>query len=125
MRVPQLTLAIAAAVALSTFLPAVGVAQVPTETPDVEELIAFTTAFVEIAQVREEMTVRLEEASTPAEASEIQGEADEQMMVILADRELTADRYNEVVQLVNVDPQLRAEFQRILMEVTEANDSGE
>jgi division protein CdvB (Snf7/Vps24/ESCRT-III family) len=114
----------AAAVALSVLVPAVGAAQVPEETPDVEELITFATAFVEISEVREEVAVQLEEATTPAEAAEIQAEADERMVEILDERELDPDRYNEIVQLVNTDQELRVEFQRILLEVTQAGDPG-
>jgi hypothetical protein len=128
MRALHRTLPAAAAVALSALLPAIGAAQTPTPdqvpTPDGEELVTFTTAFVEIADVRDEMAVRLEEAETPEEAAEIQSEADAQMMEVLDERELSPDRYNQIVQLINVNPELQAEFEQLLLEVRGGEGSG-
>lgn len=118
MEVKRLPLLTATAAAALASLPAVVAAQVAPEAPDRDELVTFAEAFVEVTQVRQEITPRIQQAQSPQEASELQAEADERMLGILEDHELDANRYNEIIQLVSTDEELRTEFEEVLAEVS-------
>jgi hypothetical protein len=87
--------------------------------PDREELVTFTEAYVAIAEVRAEVTPAISAAEDAEEATRIQEEANQQMMAILDEHDLDAERYGEITMVLNTDEELRAEFEAIYEELTE------
>lgn len=118
MHTRRLPIIAAVAALMFTGAPADGAAQAAATPPDTDELVTFTEAFVEISEVREEMTPRIMQAQDAEEASQLQAEANDQMIGILTDHELDPERYNTITQLINTDPELQAEFEAILQEIT-------
>lgn len=116
----HLPLVAVATAALLVGAPADSAAQQQTATPDREELVTFTEAFVEIAEVRDEMTPAIAQAESQQEAAELQSTANERMIEILDEHELDPQRYNTITQLINNDPEVRADFEAILDEITGA-----
>lgn len=114
----QLPLAALAAAALLIGAPADGHAQAAQEAPDREELVSFTEAFVEISQVRDEMTPEILQAESQEEAAALQAEANEQMIEVLNEHDLAPERYNSITQQLNSNQELRADFEAILEEIT-------
>jgi len=108
---------LAAVAAISMLAPASAFAQTPVQEPDQEELETFAEAFVEVAEVREEMTPRILQAQSPEEATELQAEADERVIGVLGEHELDAAQYNGMIQLLSSDEELRAEFEEIVMRI--------
>lgn len=100
---------------LMALVPAQVTAQ---EAPDREELETFTEAYVEIGQVRAEMGPALESAETPEEANALQQQANDRMMSILEEKDMTVDRYGMITNILNTDEELRAEFEEIFAELT-------
>lgn len=116
----RLPLVAVATAALLIRAPADSAAQQQTATPDREELVTFTEAFVEIAEVRDEMTPAIAQAESQEEAADLQSTANERMIEILDEHELDPQRYNTITQLINNDPEVRADFEAILDEITGA-----
>lgn len=114
----RLPLVAVATAALLIRAPADSAAQQQTATPDREELVTFTEAFVEIAEVRDEMTPAIAQAESQEEAADLQSTANERMIEILDEHELDPQRYNTITQLINNDPEVRADFEAILAEIT-------
>lgn len=88
------------------------------EAPDREELVTFTEAYVEIGEVRTEMSAELEAAESAEEANALQQEANERMVAILEEKDLTVERYGAITNILNTNEELRAEFQEIYAEIT-------
>lgn len=87
--------------------------------PDREELVTFTEAYIDVTEVQTELSEQVAEAETPEEANALQEEANEEILGILEEKELEADRYREITMVLNADEELRAEFQEIYVELTE------
>lgn len=100
-------------------------AQVPAEQqelpdpPDSEELVTFTEAYIEVTEIQTELSEQVAEAESQEVASQLQQEANEQILGILEEKELEADRYREITMVLNADEELRAEFQEIYQELIE------
>lgn len=109
------------AVGLTT---AAATAQQPTpqQEADVEdvpeqELETFAEAYAEIAGVRQDMQAELQAAEDREQATQIQQQADQEMQGILQEHDLSVERYQEITQVLNADPEQRQEFEQILEEV--------
>lgn len=94
-------------------------AQETPDPPDREELVTFTEAYIDVTEVQTELSEQVAEAETPEEANALQEEANEEILGILEEKELEADRYREITMVLNADEELRAEFQEIYVELTE------
>lgn len=123
MRIRTLT-----SVAAAAFLLAAGAnqaeAQVPAqqempETPDRPELVTFTEAYIAVTEVRMELNEELGDVTDPETANALQQEAQEEMMTVLEEHELTPERYGEITTVLNADAELRSEFEEIYEELTE------
>ena len=93
--------------------------QQPPSPPDHEELVRFTEAMLDVTEVQEELQQTLAGIENPEEASQVQQQANLEMEEILDEHDLTAQRYSEVVTVLDMDPELNAEFQQILDEILE------
>lgn len=81
-----------------------------------EKLETFAEAYLEIDQVRAEMQMEMQTAEDQTEASQIQQEANAQMEAILDDHGFDVQEYQQITQVLNVDPEQREKFQAILEE---------
>ena len=74
---------------------------------------------LDVTEVQEELQQTLAGIENPEEASQVQQQANLEMEEILDEYDLTAQRYSEVVTVLDMDPELNAEFQQILDEILE------
>lgn len=80
-----------------------------------EELDIFTNALLEVAEVRQEFTPRLQGAETEDEQMAIVEEANAEIMRVIEDTDgMTVDRYTEIAQAASEDQELN---QRIIKRV--------
>lgn len=76
-----------------------------------DELDAFVVAYKDVIAIEEKFVVRLEEASDEAEEQAIISEAQAQMTQAVEEApEIEVDRYVEILQLAQTDPDLQAEL---------------
>ncbi|MEX2466557.1 MAG: DUF4168 domain-containing protein [Gemmatimonadota bacterium] len=99
-------------------MPAQVTAQAAPDVPDDQELEAFTEAYFEISQVRDQMSPELAAAETAEEANQLQQQANDRMMGILENHGMSVERYSEITTLLNADEELRAEFEALYSELT-------
>ncbi len=81
-----------------------------------DELETFTEAYIEIDQIRGEMQAEMQTAQDQATANEIQQQANQEMSSVLEDHGFTVEEYQQITQILNVDPDQRQEFQALLDE---------
>ncbi|MCQ4289221.1 DUF4168 domain-containing protein [Pseudomonas stutzeri] len=72
-----------------------------------QKLEKFADSLAEIMEIREDFTAKLEKTGDPAEAQQLQQEANEKMMSSVEDNNLSIEEYNAINQAVQSDPQLR------------------
>lgn len=72
-----------------------------------KKLEKFADSLGEIMEIREDFTAKLEKTGDPAEAQQLQQEANEKMMNTVVENELSIEEYNAINQAVQNDPQLR------------------
>ncbi len=72
-----------------------------------QKLEKFADSLGEIMEIREDFTAKLEKTGDPAEAQQLQQEANEKMMSSVEDNNLSIEEYNAINQAVQSDPQLR------------------
>ncbi|MFO7772215.1 MAG: DUF4168 domain-containing protein [Roseovarius gahaiensis] len=76
-----------------------------------DELDAFVVAYKDVIAIEEKFVVRLEEASDEAEEQAIISEAQAQMTQAVEEApDIEVDRYVEILQLAQTDPDLQAEL---------------
>jgi transcription initiation factor IIF auxiliary subunit len=72
-----------------------------------KKLEKFADSLGEIMEIREDFTAKLEKTGDPAEAQQLQQQANEKMMSTVEDNDLSIEEYNAINQAVQNDPQLR------------------
>lgn len=89
------------------------------DAPEIEqdELETVAEAYVEISEIRAQMQTELQSADDSQQATEIQQRADQQMQQVLQDHGIAIERYQEVIQILNSDPEQRQAFQEVLQEI--------
>ncbi|TVR53647.1 MAG: DUF4168 domain-containing protein [Gemmatimonadales bacterium] len=107
----------ALALAMAIAAPA-GVEAQMADTPDQEELVQFTEAFLEVTDIRQDMEAQVAQVQSPEEANALQQQANDQMVAVLDEHGLTTERYSEIVNLINQDEEVRNEFEELLVELT-------
>lgn len=75
------------------------------------EVSQFVSANRKVVEIANTMTLELENASTPEDASAIQAEAEEKMVARIEAEGLTADRYTQIAMLAQTDPEFLAKLQ--------------
>lgn len=88
------------------------------------ELQTFAHVYLDVAQVRAGLEERLAATGDEAEAQELQQAAQARMRTILKESELTIERYTRIGQILNVDPEQRAEFQALVRSIQEEEGGG-
>ncbi len=88
------------------------------EAPDVSDaqIDAFVEAHVNVNDVREEYTERLQQAEDQEEAQQLQQEANQAMQEAIEDSGMDIEEYEEVAMAVNADPEVRDDVMERLEE---------
>lgn len=96
------------------------------EAPEVGdgELEAFAHVYLDVAEVRQGLDERLQDTEDEALAQELQQTAQTRMRTILEESELTIERYTQIGQILNTDPEQRAEFQALLRSIQDEESGG-
>jgi len=82
-----------------------------------EELERFARAYLEIARLTAQMERDTALATSPEEKQEIVRQTRAAMPGVLQEHEITAQRYREIANLLNQDPELRQKFAALLEEI--------
>lgn len=72
-----------------------------------KKLEKFADSLGEIMEIRQDFTAKLEEIGDPAEAQQLQQQANQKMMKTVEDNDLSIEEYNAINQAVQNNPQLR------------------
>lgn len=72
-----------------------------------KKLEKFADSLGEIMEIREDFTAKLEKTGDPAEAQQLQQQANEKMMNTVEENDLSIEEYNAINQAVQNDPKLR------------------
>lgn len=88
-----------------------------------QELETFTAAFVEVQELREELSREIENAENADEAQALQEESDQKMVEVIEEEHgLEVDRYNQISQALRTDRELYAQFEELREELTDQDD---
>lgn len=89
------------------------------------ELETFTEAHLDVQEIRQEMDQAIQNAEDREAAQTIQKQANQEMAAVIQDEhEMEVNRYRQIAQAINQDPELRQEFQAIVDELTEDEEGG-
>jgi hypothetical protein len=87
-----------------------------TEAPDIDvssaEVESFAAAMLDVQQLGQEWTQRMQETDDQEELSEMQQEAQEEMIGAIEDHGMTVEEYNEIATAAQQDPELAQEIQQ-------------
>ncbi len=72
-----------------------------------KKLEKFADSLGEIMEIREDFTAKLEKTGDPAEAQQLQQQANEKMMNTVQENDLSIQEYNAINRAVQNDPKLR------------------
>ncbi|MCI0917251.1 DUF4168 domain-containing protein [Pseudomonas stutzeri] len=72
-----------------------------------KKLEKFADSLGEIMEIREDFTAKLEKTGDPAEAQQLQQQANEKMMNTVQENDLSIEEYNAINRAVQNDPKLR------------------
>lgn len=76
----------------------------------------FITAYVEIRDVQQEYTKKLQNVEDKSKAQQLQEQAQAEMVDIVEDNGLTVKEYNQLVNAIGNDPELRQEIEQKVQE---------
>lgn len=97
--------------------------QEPIEVAD-DELESFAEAHIEVQDVRAELQASLQQSENAEEAQSAQQEANAEMVEIIQDHDMTTERFSQIVNGINADPELQERFDEVVEELTEDEDDG-
>lgn len=84
--------------------------------PDIEvssaEVESFAAAMLDVQQLGQEWTQRMQETEDQEELSQMQQEAQEEMISAIEDHGMTVEEYNEIATAAQQDPELAQEIQQ-------------
>ena len=72
-----------------------------------KKLEKFADSLGEIMEIRQDFTAKLEKTGDPAEAQQLQQQANDKMMKTVEQNDLSIEEYNAINQAVQSDPKLR------------------
>ena len=91
------------------------VEQVPSE-----ELREFAEIYLDVDEIRQEVEMEIATAESPEEAQQIQQQANVRMTAVVEEHGMSIERYTEITQALNTDPQQHQEFVSILEEIEDS-----
>lgn len=96
-------------------------AEQPAQMPGAElsdaDIETMAEVYVALNELQSDADARAQAAPTPEEQNQIQAEATSEMQTVLQDHGLSVDEYQQMVQLINTDENVRARFEEALAEV--------
>ncbi|RFA29840.1 hypothetical protein CAI21_08370 [Alkalilimnicola ehrlichii] len=72
-----------------------------------DSLNQFADSYVDILDIQQDFTARLEGAEDPEQAQQLQQEANEEMVQAIEDNGLSVQEYTEIARAMDTDPELR------------------
>lgn len=101
--------------------PAEQPGQMPGAQPGAElsdaDIETMAEVYVALNELQSDADARAQAAPTPEEQNQIQAEATSEMQTVLQDHGLSVDQYQQMVQLINTDENVRARFEEALADV--------
>lgn len=94
-----------------------GAGEQPTADVSDAQLETMAEVYVEMTELQSDTDAQAQEATSPEEQNAIQAQATEDMQGILEDHGMSVEEYQQMVQLLNTDPQIRERFEEVLAEV--------
>jgi hypothetical protein len=77
---------------------------------DEADVESFVEAFQEIGQIEHQLNAQLQQTENPERAGQLQQQAQQQMLGVLENNDLSVSEYNGMIQRMNTDP----EFQQLV-----------
>ncbi len=77
-----------------------------------EEIQAFAAAMMDVQELGQEWTQRMQETEDQEELSQMQQEAQEEMIGAIEDHGMTVEEYNEIATAAQQDPELAQEIEQ-------------
>lgn len=84
--------------------------QAPPVNVDQQTLEAAAKAYLDIQEIRDEFLPQIEGATDQNQAQQLQQQANERMVAAIEDNDLELDEYNEIIQAITQNDQLRSQF---------------
>ena len=81
-----------------------------------QQVSQFADSYLDILEIQEEFTARLEQAQEPEQAQQLQQEANEEMIQAIHDNGLDVQEYTELAQAMDTDPELRQQVVELVTE---------
>ncbi len=88
-----------------------------------EELMSFTEAQLEVEEIRQELQIQLQTVQEPEEAQALQQQANDQMVLAIREQGFDVERYTEIVEAVNADPELLEKYEMMKAAIQGEDDS--
>lgn len=82
-----------------------------------QTLTSFAQAYLDILDINAERDVRARAIQDPRQIARLDAEADSSVQRALAEREMTRDEYEAIEEVLEVDAEMRQEFELILARV--------
>lgn len=82
-----------------------------------DDLETMAEVYVEMQDLQSETDAMSQEATSPEEQNELQAQATEDMQAILDDHGMSVEEYQQMVQLLNTDEEVRERFEEVLAEI--------
>lgn len=77
---------------------------------DQQSLEAAAKAYLDIQEIRDEFLPQIEGATDQNQAQQLQQQANQRMVAAIEQNDLELDQYNEIIQAVTQNDQLRTQF---------------
>jgi hypothetical protein len=85
----------------------------PAQTLDPQTKEQFVAAYVEIQEIQNEYSEKLQGAADEDQARDIQQQAQDEMIQAVENNGMSINEYNEVVGIISADPELRMEIEEL------------
>lgn len=89
-----------------------------------EELDRYATAYLEIAQIRQQMQQDMQNAGSQEERQSIRQESNQEMSSVLEDHGMSVERYRQITNILNSDQEQRQAFTALVQEKRQESGSG-
>ncbi|ABI56724.1 DUF4168 domain-containing protein [Alkalilimnicola ehrlichii MLHE-1] len=83
---------------------------------DDQSLEQFADAYIDITEIQEDYTQRLEGTEDPDQARDLQQQANDEMVEAIENRGLSVPEYSEIATALDTDPELRDELAAMIQE---------
>lgn len=81
-----------------------------------QQLEQFADSYLDILDIQQDFTQRLEQTEQPEQAQQLQQEANQEMVQAIEDNGLDVQEYTEIARAMDTDPQLRQQVVELVTE---------